>query len=84
MPSLFLTGSSAAVGLASINSIANLSRFVGPVAFGALKDSIGSIYAGLTFVSLTLVAAGILVVRLKFVKEAERRLRAGRKVGFAV
>ncbi|MDR5826332.1 MFS transporter [Caballeronia sp. LP006] len=83
MPSLFLTGSSAAVGLAAINSIANLGGFVGPVAFGALKDSTGSIYAGLAFVSLTLVAAGILVVRLRFVKEAEQRLRAKLKPAMA-
>ncbi|WP_444633479.1 MFS transporter [Cupriavidus oxalaticus] len=76
MPSLFLTGSSAAVGLAAINSIANLGGFVGPVAFGALKDSTGSIYAGLAFVSMTLVVAAILVVRLRFVKEAEQRMRA--------
>lgn len=76
MPSLFLSGSSAAVGLAAINSIANLGGFVGPVVFGALKDSTGSIYAGLAFVSLTLALAGILVVRLRFVKEAERRMRA--------
>ncbi|MDR5832238.1 MFS transporter [Caballeronia sp. LP006] len=83
MPSLFLTGSSAAVGLAAINSIANLGGFVGPVAFGAIKDTTGSIYAGLTFVSLTLVAAGILVVRLRFVKEAEQRLRAKLKPAMA-
>ncbi|WP_350029692.1 MFS transporter [Caballeronia sp. ATUFL_M2_KS44] len=83
MPSLFLTGSSPAVGLAAINSIANLGGFVGPVAFGALKDSTGSIYAGLGFVSLTLVAAGILVVRLRFVKEAEQRLRAKLKPAMA-
>ncbi|MEJ8850086.1 MFS transporter [Variovorax rhizosphaerae] len=76
MPSLFLSGSSAAVGLAAINSIANLGGFVGPVVFGTLKDSTGSIYAGLAFVSLTLVLAGILVVRLRFVKDAERRMRA--------
>ncbi|WP_345817478.1 MFS transporter (plasmid) [Paraburkholderia sp. PREW-6R] len=76
MPSLFLTSSSAAVGLAAINSIANLGGFVGPVAFGALKDSTGSIYPGLAFVSLTLIAAAILIVRLKFVMEAEKRIRA--------
>lgn len=83
MPSLFLTGSSAAVGLAAINSIANLGGFVGPVAFGSLKDSTGSIYAGLAFVSLTLVAAGILVVRLRFVKDAEQRMRATLKPALA-
>lgn len=76
LPSLFLTGSSAAVGLAAINSIANLGGFVGPVAFGALKDATGAIYAGLAFVSLTLLAAGVLIVRLHFVKEAEENIRA--------
>lgn len=76
LPSLFLTGSSAAVGLAAINSIANLGGFVGPVAYGALKDATGSIYAGLAFVSVTMLCAGVLIVRLRFVKEAEANIRA--------
>ncbi|MFD2182147.1 MFS transporter [Rhodoplanes azumiensis] len=76
LPSLFLTGSSAAVGLASINSIANLGGFIGPVAFGGLKDMTGTIYAGLAFVSFTLIFAGILIVKLRFVKEAEASIRA--------
>lgn len=75
LPSLFLTGSSAAVGLAAINSIANLGGFVGPVAYGWLKDTTGSIYAGLAFVSFTMLFAGVLVVRLRFVKEAEATVR---------
>jgi MFS transporter, ACS family, tartrate transporter len=76
LPSLFLTGSSAAVGLAAINSIANLGGFVGPVAYGALKDATGSIYAGLAFVSLTMLFAGILIVRLHFVRVAEASIRS--------
>jgi ACS family tartrate transporter-like MFS transporter len=76
LPSLFLTGSSAAVGLAAINSIANLGGFVGPVAYGALKDATGSIYAGLAFVSLTMLFAGILIVRLHFVRVAEATIRS--------
>ncbi|RZN34534.1 MFS transporter [Bradyrhizobium sp. Leo121] len=76
LPSLFLTGSSAAVGLASVNSIANLGGFVGPSVFGALKDGTGGIYAGLAFVSITLLVAGVLVVRLRFVKEAEAGAKA--------
>ncbi len=76
LPSLFLTGSAAAVGLASINSLANLGGFVGPFGFGALEDATGSIYWGLTVVSITLVVAAGLVTRLRFVKEAEANARA--------
>ncbi|TQC37688.1 MFS transporter, partial [Rhodococcus sp. WS4] len=57
LPSLFLTGPAAAVGLASINSLANLGGFVGPFGFGALETATGSIYWGLTAVSITLVIA---------------------------
>ena len=57
------------------NSIANLGGFVGPVAYGWLKDTTGSIYAGLAFVSFTMLFAGVLVVRLRFVKEAEATVR---------
>ena len=71
LPSLFMTGSAAAVGMASINSIANLGGFVGPFGFGALQSATGGIYVGLFIVAATLIIAGLLVVRLQFVKRAE-------------
>jgi ACS family tartrate transporter-like MFS transporter len=75
LPSLFMTGASAAVGMASINSIANLGGFVGPFGFGWLEDATGSIYTGLAIVAAVLVISGLLVVRLRFVREAESAAR---------
>ncbi|MBT2250283.1 MFS transporter [Arthrobacter sp. BHU FT2] len=75
LPSLFLTGQSAAVGLAAINSLANLGGFIGPFAFGALKDSTGSNNWGLAMVSITCIIAAAMVVGLKFVKQAEATAR---------
>ncbi|WP_327657493.1 MFS transporter [Streptomyces sp. NBC_00483] len=76
LPSLFMTGSAAAVGMASINSIANLGGFVGPYGFGALESATGSIYTGLAIVAAVLVVSGLLVVRLRFVREAEATVRS--------
>jgi nitrate/nitrite transporter NarK len=39
LPSLFLTGSAAAGGIAIINSIGNLGGFIGPSAVGWVKDT---------------------------------------------
>lgn len=75
LPSLFMTGSAAAVGMASINSIANLGGFVGPYGFGALEDATGGIYTGLFIVAGVLVISGLLVVGLRFVREAETTAR---------
>ena len=76
LPSLFLTGTSAAVGLAAINSLANLGGFVGPFGFGALEDATGSIYWGLTIVAIVLLIAAGLVTQLRFVKKAEANARS--------
>lgn len=75
LPSLFLTGQSAAVGLAAINSLANLGGFVGPFAFGALKDSTGNNNWGLAMVSITCLIAAAMVIGLKFVRQAEATAR---------
>lgn len=69
LPSLFLTGKSAAIGMAAINSIANLGGFAGPYAIGALKDSTGSVYAGLYIIAGVLVLASIITVRLRVIKQ---------------
>ncbi|MFJ3214053.1 MFS transporter [Streptomyces flaveolus] len=76
LPSLFMTGPAAAVGMASINSIANLGGFVGPYGFGALEDATGNVYSGLAVVAAILVVSGLLVVRLRFVREAEATARS--------
>jgi ACS family tartrate transporter-like MFS transporter len=43
LPSGFLTGFSAAAGLALINSVGNLSGFVGPYAIGTISRTTGSL-----------------------------------------
>src|SRR5204862_7134423 len=42
LPASFLTGASAAAGIAAINSLGNLSGFAGPHATGYLKDLTGN------------------------------------------
>ena len=63
LPSMFLTGSALAAGLALINSLGNFAGYLGPIAVGYAKDATGSFQAGLfvlaaaAFVS-TLTALG--------------------------
>ena len=51
MPSLFLTGAAAAVGIALINSIGNLGGYVGPFIVGWIKQSTGSFEIGVYFLA---------------------------------
>jgi MFS family permease len=63
-PSLFLSGSAAAGGIALINCIANLAGFVAPYAIGFLKTSTGSVASGLYFVSALELVAAVLVLTI--------------------
>jgi len=56
LPGMFLTGGAAAAGIAIINSLANLSGFMGPSIMGWIKTTTGSYTAGL------LLAAGMAIV----------------------
>ncbi len=58
LPSLFLTGSAAASGIAIINAIGNLGGFIGPYAVGWVKDTTQSYSWGL----YALAAFGFLAV----------------------
>jgi MFS transporter, ACS family, tartrate transporter len=51
MPSRFLTGAAAAVGIALINSIGNLGGYIGPFIVGWIKDSTNSFELGLYFLA---------------------------------
>jgi len=64
LPSEFLTGFSAASGIALINSVANLGGFVGPYAVGAISGRTGSLYGGLAVVGASLLAAATLALIL--------------------
>ncbi|TCG08066.1 MFS transporter [Paraburkholderia steynii] len=57
LPGQFLSGARAAVGIATINSLANLGGYVGPYGIGLIKDATGSLASGLYFLSATLLFA---------------------------
>jgi MFS transporter, ACS family, tartrate transporter len=64
MPTMFLSGSAAAAGIATINSIGNLGGFVGPAVIGWIKDLTGSFQGGLYFVAGLLVLSAVLTLVL--------------------
>ena len=60
LPSAFLSGSSAAGGIALINSVANLSGFIGPYVIGLLRGATGSSHSGLLLLALVPLAGAAL------------------------
>ena len=64
MPTMFLSGSAAAAGIATINSIGNLGGFVGPTVIGWVKDTTGSFLGGLYFVAGLLCLSAVLTLLL--------------------
>jgi ACS family tartrate transporter-like MFS transporter len=64
MPSEFLTGFSAASGIAVINSFGNLGGFVGPYVVGFIKEKTGALYGGLAFAGISMLVAATLVLFL--------------------
>lgn len=64
LPGEFLTGFSAASGIALITSIANLGGFAGPYAVGFVHQKTGSLYAGLALVGVSLFACATLALLL--------------------
>ncbi|MBK1657342.1 MFS transporter [Paracraurococcus ruber] len=65
IPSAFLTGTSAAAGIAAINSIGNLSGFAGPYVMGYLKDATGNFTAGLLLLGGCALVGGITAMLLR-------------------
>jgi len=60
LPGRFLTGASAAAGIALINSVGNLGGYVGPFGIGLLKEYTGNMAAGLYFLSIVMLFGLIL------------------------
>jgi len=77
MPSEFLTGFSAASGIALINSVGNLGGFVGPYVVGFIKDKTGELYGGLAFAGVSLLVAAMLVLLLPKIAAARAATEAG-------
>ncbi len=65
LPSAFLSGPAAAGGIALINSIGNVSGFVGPYVIGLLKGTSGSFHSGLLLLALVPLAGAALALRLR-------------------
>ena len=65
IPSLFLSGASAAAGIALINSLGNLGGFVGPILIGWIKDRWGSYAIGLDAVSAMLLLSALVMLAIQ-------------------
>lgn len=77
MPTLFLSGSAAAAGIATINAIGNLGGFVGPAMIGWIKDLTGSFRGGLFFVAALLVLSAVLTLALARSQRSSAAAAAG-------
>jgi MFS transporter, ACS family, tartrate transporter len=65
LPNAFLTGFSAAAGIAFIHSIGNLGGFLGPYATGLINGRTNSFRGGLLFAGLSLFASAVLILVLR-------------------
>lgn len=72
LPTAFLSGASAAAGIAAINSLGNLAGFFGPYAMGAIKDATGSFNGGLLFIAALAVVGMVVVLSLHHDTALER------------
>jgi sugar phosphate permease len=79
LPNQFLTGYSAAAGIALINSVGNLGGFAGSYVIGLVATRTGSLHAGLAIAALALLASGVLTLLVP----TERRTPHRAAVAFA-
>jgi ACS family tartrate transporter-like MFS transporter len=77
LPGLFLSRSTAAISIASINSIGNLGGFAGPYLVGLAKGPAGDPLSGLLFLSGLLVLAFLLTQFGRFGTRAPVETTAG-------
>jgi ACS family tartrate transporter-like MFS transporter len=64
VPSQFLSGFSAASGIALINSIGNLGGFVGPYLLGVINKRTGNLQGGLALVGISIFLSATLMLLL--------------------
>ena len=65
LPTMFLSGTAAAGGIALINSVGNAGGFVGPYVIGYIRQATQSFTNGMLVLAGTLVIAGILALRIE-------------------
>lgn len=63
LPARLLSGSTAAVGIAVINSVGNLGGYIGPFAVGVIRDRTGSLASGIVFLAAGMVLTIALLAR---------------------
>jgi ACS family tartrate transporter-like MFS transporter len=71
MPTAFLSGAAAAAGVAYINSIANISGFVGNYVMGWLRDMTGNFDSGLLVIAAVCNVAAFTTLCIHHDKESE-------------
>ncbi len=71
LPTAFLAGPAAAGGIAVINSIGNLSGFLGPYAVGYIKDATGSFNGGLILIGAAAIVSMVIVLVLSHDRRLE-------------
>jgi len=79
LPNEFLTGFSAAAGIAFINSVGNLGGFVGPYAMGAISKATGSFRGGLVVAGISWFISAALLIALP--RRAELHAAGGNPTG---
>jgi ACS family tartrate transporter-like MFS transporter len=72
LPTILLSGSSAAVGIALVNAIGNIGGFVGPTIIGFLKNTTGGDNGALLSLSTMAFAAAIVCVAMRRFVPRER------------
>jgi len=65
MPTSFLSGTAAAVGIAVINSVGNLGGFAGPWVIGLVRTSTGQFRGGLLLIGAALGTGGAIALLVK-------------------
>jgi MFS-type transporter involved in bile tolerance (Atg22 family) len=65
LPTAFLSGAAVAAGIGVVNSIGNVSGFLGPYWVGWMTDLFGSSQWGLVTIGVVMVAGAVLVSRLR-------------------
>lgn len=72
-PTLLLTGTAAAAGLAIINSVGSIGGFIGPYIVGWLQSTSGTYLGGLFYLSGMLIACGVVTICIRIPSERRNR-----------
>lgn len=81
LPGRFLTGATAAAGIALINATGNLGGYIGPFVVGLIKERTGSLSSGLYFLAAVLVCAILLTFVVRRVIDGGKGGQGGERDG---